>query len=221
MESEKEPRTRSERSTEGHTYEVVEIYTDTQGNTWWAFKDPLKMPPGRTIAAELASEWVHLNVTPKDQKAFYAKMREHANAGNIVDLFKVLALMEERTDWAMDGKALMEFAKVYFLVNDEPIDGNTEHHDATKETAWSHDPTCRGFFLRQAFVRTKGFSEFSEADILACLRAQEVLAMKTMLEPPKENAPGTGKPLSRKSFMARGKTSTPKPSSSVGKSPAK
>lgn len=216
-----QPETRTETSTEGHAYEAVLIYTDAAGHKWYTFKEPLKMPPGRAVAGELAAEWANLNITPEDWDAFFAKMEEHSNKGQIVDLMVTLRTMHERRKWAFDGRALLELAKVYFLIDDEPMGWQTDKFDKLKEERWATDTPCKGFFLLRAYTLTKGFTEFSESDILGYLRAQEVLAMRNVTAPPSQPAPKSDSGVSRKFFKRKPTTSTSKPSLSAGKSPAK
>lgn len=221
MPDEQKPKTRTEES-RGYTYEVQHVLTDSLGNEWWGFVNPLKMPPARAIAAELAAEWANLNMTKDDALAFIAKLKEQGDAGRIVDMYTTLGLMEQRLQWACEGRTMLELAKVYYLINDEPIGKTSEPHDKLKEAAFAADSDCRGFFLQMGFVLTKGFSEFSGTDIHAYLKAQEVMAMRLQTQTePSATAPSTGTGTSPKFFSRKPTTSTRRLSSSVEKSQAK
>lgn len=208
MRNVKHPQSRTWKSPEGVEFTCSLVLVDATGHAWYAFDDPLKMPAARAIEAELAAEWSNLNITPDDFDAFCNEMRDHGNKGNIVSLFSALDRMQERRKWACEGKTLLELAKVYFMVDDEPLEMSTEKHNAIKEQVWKEDGVTRAFFLRRAFVLTRGFSEFSEKDILTYLSAQETVHLKKF--GPKQNGTGasTERKPSRQSFMSAVKNST-------------
>lgn len=170
------------------------------------------MPAGRGIAAELAADWANLNIGPEDLLAFLEKAKEYGNRGDVVSMFGVIDRLIERTRFAAEAKTLLELAKCYFLIDDEPIEAQTLHHDALKEEAWKKDGASRAFFLRESFVLTKGYSAFSGTDILAYLRAQEYIAMRTPSDTPRSAGPKTAKDQSPTSFMTGVKRLTRRPS---------
>lgn len=197
---------------QGNSHELEHLHTDLKGREWWGFVHPLRMPAQRATSAELAAEWANLNMGKEDLQAYIDKMKADGNAGLIVEMFKTLGYMEERLKWACDGRSLLELAKCYFLVDDEPVDGMTEKHNAIKEDAWATDPGCRAFFLHRSFLVTKGFSAFSEVVTHDFFKAQETLL--SMMKPggPINDAPRSDTARSRTLFMSGGKTSTHKPS---------
>lgn len=211
---------RSWTNSNGESYTASLIRVD-DGHKWYAFDEPLKMVPYRALEAEFAAEWANLNFTPADLKAYIQRMRKEGNSGNIVTMFSVLDRMEERLDWACDRKSLLELAKVYFLIDDEPLEAPTKHHNALKEELWSKNADCAGFFLQQAFVLTKGFTAFSGTDIHTYLLAQELRHLRTPSESAKSDAPASGSIPSRKSFMEGVKNLTRKSPSPAKSSRAK
>jgi hypothetical protein len=193
--------TRSWTDPQGLTHTASCIYKDAAGNAWWAFDRPLQMPAPRAVAAELASEWALMNFTAPDLLAYIEKMEQDGNTGQIVEMFKTLGYMKERIAWHCEGRALLELAKVYFAINDEPLSTNTELHDEQKEQVWKEDPEARAFFLHKAFVITKGYSGFSESDIPAYLKAQETLHMTSpvtqSVKPKRQEQPEGSEPRGR------------------------
>lgn len=163
----------------GSEYEVRQCYKDTEGHVWWEFAEPLRMPTARGVEGEFAAEWARLHVTPEDLIAYIDSMKEAGNRGMIVDMYSILDNLKVRVQAMADKRSLMELAKVYFLIDDEPIGWTTEKHAALKEQAWTMDPAARSFFLRSAFVYTHGFSDVSGIDILTYLRALETLRYQT------------------------------------------
>jgi hypothetical protein len=187
----------------GVAHDASPIYSDSKGGVWYAFDKPLAMPAARAVGAELAAEWALMNFTPADLLAYINKMKEMGNKGQIVDMFGTLHYMEQRIQWAMEAKSMLELAKCYFVLDDEPLQMQTEQHDQLKEQRWKEDSECRGFFLRQAFVITKGYSAFSESDIQGYLKAQEVLHLRNANESTRKPATKDGS-AGRKRFFTKG-----------------
>ena len=162
-----------------HKYTAKRIYTDRFGNAWYAFTDPLRIPGARSLAAELAATWCELNMTKEDILTYMRNIRSSANKGDFVRACRLIDCMEERVEWACEDKSLLGLAKVYFTINDEPLNAPTEAHTMLKDEVFANDSECRAFFLLRAHVLTKASSEFSPADILnysKAMHAKEVRA---------------------------------------------
>lgn len=197
------------------------MYTDTLGHEWYGFDEPLRMPTQRGLEGELAAEWANLNITPDDLQAYMDRMREQGNAGNIVDMFTTMALLEERKKWACERKTLYTMADVYFMIDDEPLEAPTSKHGALKREVWASDSRCAAFFLQRAFVLTKGYSALSRTDIHTYLLALELLHLRTPSgKQPSEKRPSDS-PAPRTSFMKGVRDLTRRHSSSAKKSPPK
>lgn len=153
-------------------FTVKLVHVDAGGNAWYGFDDPLRMPAARALAGEVAATWADLNITKDDLKDYVARMKAFGNQGDIVRMFHLLTVLEERVEWACEDRTLLQLAQVYYLLNDEPIMQPSPEHNEQKERIWAADQECRGFFLRSAFVLTKGYSEFSAADILNYFQVQ-------------------------------------------------
>lgn len=204
------PAVRTWTDKDGLQHDASLVYTDTLGHGWYAFDSPLQMPAPRAVAAELASEWALMNMTIDDLRAYIRKLKEDGNKGLVVDMFATLRYMEERIEWACEGRSLLELAKCYFIIDDEPLAMQTERHDQLKDEVWKSDPAARSFFLHKSFVLTRGYSGFSESDIPAYLKAQEYIHLKNIEQrsPKQETSDATNG--RQKFFTKRGKTSTPK-----------
>jgi hypothetical protein len=190
----------------GVEHDASLMYTDSKGGKWYAFDKPLAMPAARAVSAELAAEWALMNFTPADLLAYINKMKEFGNKGQVVDMFGTLHYMEQRVQWAMEAKSMLELAKCYFVIDDEPLQMQTEKHDELKEARWKEDADCRGFFLRQAFVITKGYSGFSEIDIQDYLKAQDVIHLRKVAQDLRQQGPSEGGGGRKKFFMKKGRT---------------
>ncbi len=145
------------------------VYTDKLGNRWYAFKEPMRMPGERALAALVASRRSDLNYTVEDEREWLKAVRTAANLGEFMDVGYYLRVKEDRIAWACEEATLLDVAKCYFLLNDEPQSAFREDHQRKKVAAWAADEDCRAFFLREAHWLTSGFSELSLADIPAYL----------------------------------------------------
>lgn len=149
------------------------VYTDKLGNNWYAFKDPMRMPGDRALAALVASRRSDLNYTVEDEREWLKAVRTAANLGEFMDVGYYLRVKEDRATWACEEATLLDVAKSYFLVNDEPQGQFREAWQRKKAEAWAADEDCRAFFLREAYWLTRGFSELSLADIPAYLEERK------------------------------------------------
>lgn len=191
-----------------NTYTVRLCYVDNAGSKWWEFIEPLRMPTARGVDGEFAAEWANLHVTPDDLIAYCEKMREDGNKGQVVSMFATLDNLEARVRAMAERKSLAELAKVYYLIDDEPIEAATVHHNLLKEERWSKDAVCQGFFLRGAFVLTHGFSECSGIDILTYLSARDLIALRTPSVKPPDTEPKPDTPTRGRSFLDNVRRST-------------
>jgi hypothetical protein len=167
-----------EQTIEGHVFKANKCYTDRFGNAWYGFEDPLRIPGGRALAGEVSATWCELNMTPDDIRMYFKKMRESGNRGDIVHMFRLFDCMEERLEWACEDKSLLGLAKVYFTINDEPLNAPTQNHTALKDEIFDTDADCRAFFLLRAHALIKVSSEFSPADILNYSQVMRALEVK-------------------------------------------
>lgn len=188
-------------------FTVRKCYTDTEGNAWYEFDDPLRMPAQRALAGEIAATWADLNITKSDLRDYIKRMKASGQKGDIVKMFHLLSVLEERVEWTCEDRTLLQLAQVYFVINDEPLMAGTQEHNALKDRIWGRDPDCRAFFLRMAFVLTSGYSKFSAPDIVSYLEVQKARLARS-LEP--QPASSTGKGQSAKPSSSERTTSTNK-----------
>lgn len=146
--------------------DTVLVYSDANGNNWYGLRDPLKLPADRAISALVAMRRNDLNYTAEDEREWATKAIEAHNAGDHAMVGHYLSVKLDRLDWAAEEKTLLEVAKVYHWMNEEPRDGAMlPVWQARKDEAFSADPDCRAFFLREAYWLTAGFSDLSLSDI--------------------------------------------------------
>ena len=200
------PQTKSWTDPEGVEHTASVIYQDLLGNAWYSFDNPMRMPAGRTIAAELANEFAKMNITPDDLRAYVNDMMENGDKGKIVDMFYTLRVISERLNWMCEGRSLLELANCYFTINEEPLNIMVDKYAAMKRSAWDSDPDCRAFFLRSAFVLTKGYLPNSEVDIPDYLAAQEYVHLRGIEAIKKRSAPDSGTKKAQPFLTRKGKS---------------
>lgn len=141
-------------------------YTDAQGNNWYAFEDPTKLPGDRAISALVGMRRNDLNYTEEDEREWVKAAIAAHNAHEHAMVGHYLSVKLDRLDWACESRTLLDVAKVYYLLNDEPQHGAMlSKYQEAKEAAWAADPDAKAFFLREAYWLTDGFSDLSLSDI--------------------------------------------------------
>jgi len=151
-------------------HELREIYTSEDGSKWFEFLQPMNTPAKRAIAAEVATRFADMNVTKAILKELIQGMKGHANKGDIVSLFGILAEIEFRLDFIGEEETLLELASTYFLIEGEPADDLSEEWTNKKKTILKNDTAARDFFLSRAYLFTTKFSELSGRDFQKYLK---------------------------------------------------
>lgn len=158
--------------------ELVEVYTDDAGNKWYTFADIQKIPAKRGILAELTTKYIEMNVTPERLNTYVEKMLEHVNQGQMSKVAALLERLNERLKWNCEEETLLQFAKVYFMLEGEPITGGSIQYGKRKDEILKTDYKARSFFLINAFKLTKNFSDISNEHILEYLREKAIATVE-------------------------------------------
>jgi cell division protein FtsI/penicillin-binding protein 2 len=149
--------------------ELREAFKDKAGNVFYEYADPLQIPSCRAVAAEIALRFSEMKLTEEELRRLIKVMKNHANKGNIVDLFAVLKEIEVRLDFIAEEKTLMELGMVYSVMNDEDETAYAKDQQQKKMKALEADPEAKGFFLQWAFGYTRLSLDISQEDINASL----------------------------------------------------
>jgi hypothetical protein len=193
----------------GSIIPLTKIFTDSDGDEWFQYTNPLMMPSKRAIAAEVATRFVEMNMTKDQLKTMVEAMKKSANAGNIVEMFHLLAEIEWRLEFIGEESTLMELAACYYVLNGE---NETEFNDVFKQKKidkLNQNPLVRDFFVQRALESTIKFSELSSDDIREFLKvsAQENERFNRILQTLKLDGTLTTSISRTKSFV---KTKSPK-----------
>ena len=116
-----------------------------------------------------------MNLTKPVLKDLIAKMKEHANRGEIVNVFAILQEIEFRLDFVGEEETLIEIASIYYLIENEPEQLSPVFQERKKEML-RNDPEAAAFFLQRVFNVITNYSEFSNTDFLKYLTANKVNA---------------------------------------------
>lgn len=151
-------------------FELVPIFKDSEGRQWYEFANKMNVPAQRAIAAEVATRFADMNLTKDSLKELLIKSKDHANNGDIVQLFSILNEIEFRLDFIGEEQTLLEFAAIYFLIEDEDADKLSETWTNKKKEILKNDAEARGFFLSRAYLIITNYSELSGQDFTKYLK---------------------------------------------------
>jgi len=152
-------------TTTGSKIPLKHLFTDSSGVKWYEFENPLTMPARRAIAAEVATRLAEMNLTKEVMIQLIAKMKEHANEGNIVSLFSILNEVEFRMNYAGEEQTLIELAACYFVREGEDETTFDELQRRKKIELFKSDSALFSFFVQRAFELTMNYSTTSVTDI--------------------------------------------------------
>ena len=151
------------------------IYTTVDGTKFYAFIDPLNIPPMRGLAAEKAKQFVEMNLTATSMRELIRQCKIEAGSGDIVKAFSIIQEIEYRLDFISEENSLLDLICVYFMLENEDPITSVRIHNKKKHAIFNKDMIARDFFLRISLSIVKKFSEKPEEDILNYLKDNEVM----------------------------------------------
>ena len=167
----------------GSQVPLREIYVDKDGRKWYEFENPLMIPAKRAIAAEVATKMQEMNLTKDVLLELMAKMKDHANKGQIVDLFAILNEIEFRLNFIAEEETLINLAACFFVIDGEDETDFSEVEKNNKINYIKSNGEAFNFFVQRAFSYTTKYSQLSDIDIQEYLtqNAQNVERIKQYL----------------------------------------
>jgi hypothetical protein len=145
------------------------VYTDKKFNRWYIFRDFTMIHYTRLIAAETALRHTEFNLTKEQLLKLLHMMKAFGDAGQIVNMFGIIAELEQRIEYAAEEETLLQLACCYTVFNDEP-DLYDPSWQKTKLAVLKKDINAKNFFLQLAWQSTKKYSNMSDLDILEYLK---------------------------------------------------
>ena len=149
----------------GSIIPLKHVFTEQGGVKWYEFENALQMPARRAIAAEVATRLAEMNITKEVMQQLIAKMKDHANSGDIVALFSILNEIEFRMNFAGEEETLIELAACYFVREGEDETCFDELQRRKKIELFKSNSALFSFFVQRAFELTINYSNISATDI--------------------------------------------------------
>lgn len=147
----KEKRTYREEETNTEIY-TIELYTDKQGNRWFAFEDLYQMPFARHFAAKKVIDLYGAGLSLDDVRAITKQLKVHLK-GNDPDKYEkamteVLRLEQLSEAMADPVKQSLGLCTVYLLLDKEQIDVYSQDTMNYKMSLLAMDLDAQAFFLQ-------------------------------------------------------------------------
>jgi hypothetical protein len=163
-------------------------FSDSCGNKWFTYVNPLEVDAVRGIAAETADRYVEMKICRADLKNAIDAIKKKAKEMEIVDAFAIVHDIGFRNEMLCEANSLLDLAGIYFLLQDEPPHLYLDAFTKKKHEIWAKDPVCRAFFLRMGLGLTKRLSNMSEDDSLIYMEKTKTVSERLYRHIP---SPGT------------------------------
>lgn len=139
-------------ATTGNTCATTKVYTDKDSNAWYQFDDLMGLPFTRNFAATKISSLYSLGLSKDDLNNHVSGLKNILKSDDKEKYEKAFALVldfETKAANATDAiKQITSLVCVYFLLNDEAIDGFDNALQIKKMSLIEADPEMHGFFLK-------------------------------------------------------------------------
>lgn len=137
----------------GSKSEQTKVYTDKDGNSWWAFDNLIALPHTRTMAATKITSLYSLGLSKDDLSGHIGNLKKILKSTDVDKYEKAYAQVldfETKANSATDAiKQMTSLVCVYYTLNDESIDGWDNDLQIKKMSLLEADPTMHGFFLNR------------------------------------------------------------------------
>lgn len=153
--------------------DMIKVYTDTQGQSYYTYKNPLQLPAIRTIAVERATRYANMFISESTLTQLIAEIKAAGNKQDWVKVFSIIQELEFRQKFLSEENSLLEVAQYYFLTEDENPEILNEKLLSDKIQVWKSDPAARAFFLQIALKYIQKYSDISMENLLPYLQANE------------------------------------------------
>ena len=129
------------------------VHIDNKANKWYVFADPLEMHVDRELELRDAEDFLRMNMTREWLQEWTKTTKELVNKGDIFQLSQMLSGLEIRSEMDFSRRAYVHFCSVFYLINDEPLEGLDPRYVEQKRLLLESNSELRDFFLRDAFMR--------------------------------------------------------------------
>ena len=152
------------------------IHTSENGTKFYAFIDPLNIPPMRGLASEKAKRFLDMNITERSLRELIRECKTEAGAGDVVKAFSIIQEIEYRLNFIAEESSILDLACIYFMLEDENPMQPEKVFNQRKHAIFNQDLKAKDFFLRIALSIVKRFSEKPEEDILNYLADNQAMS---------------------------------------------
>lgn len=150
LKTENDIRTYSNSAT-GSKCETKKVYTDKEGNSWYLFQDLMMLPHTRQMLTLKISSLYALGLSKDDLFGYINGVKTLAKSNDSEKYEKIYAItldFQNKAETATDAvKQMSSLACVYFLLNDEEIDGWDNNLQSKKMAILTADEKMHSFFL--------------------------------------------------------------------------
>jgi hypothetical protein len=157
-----ENKRRFQNSATGSQCTQSRVYTDKEGNEWFAFDDLTSIPYTRNFAATKISSLYALGLSKDDLAGFISKQKAILKSNDQEKYEKAFALLldfEGKANNATDAvKQMSSLVCVYFTLNDEPIDSFENNLQIKKMSLVEADIEMHAFFLNMLIDLTEHYT---------------------------------------------------------------
>ncbi|HET6225434.1 MAG TPA: hypothetical protein VFF27_04080 [Bacteroidia bacterium] len=148
-------------STTGSKCITQKVYTDIEGNNWYAFEDLLTIPYTRQFAATKISSLYALGLSKDDLTGHITGLKTILKSNDPERYEKAFANVldfESKANNATDPlRQLTSLVCVYFMLNDESIDSFQNNLQLKKMGILENDPAAHSFFLNRQMKDTETY----------------------------------------------------------------
>lgn len=167
----------------GSSCTQTQVYTDKEGNSWWAFDSLTEIPYTRNFAATKISSLYALGLSKDDLAGHINGLKTVLKSDDREKYEKAFALVldfETKANSATDAvKQMSSLVCVYNTINDEPIDSFNNNLQLQKMGLLEADINMHSFFLKLQIDATERYTNFlnsiSQTVLTANVKPSEVL----------------------------------------------
>lgn len=137
------------------------LYTDANGQKWWAFDDLMQIPHIRKMAANNISQLYGQGFTAEDLKEFTKRVKgilKGSDTERYEKAYSEILTLESIVENNLDPvKQELGLCSVYILADDERVDTFSSRKAVEKMEVWSMDLDAQAFFLSWLSGGMNGF----------------------------------------------------------------
>lgn len=142
------------------------IYTDAQGNKWYAINNPANLHAMRGLTAWAYSKDAEFGLTREKLLIACEKINDGVNKKDIASIAKVVGVIEAALTLYAEPEIMLNLATCYTFLNDEKNTGFLDHVQQKKRELWQQDPVCKAFFLQWSVQFIQRFSASQNTSVL-------------------------------------------------------